>query len=108
MAKRTFTAKLQGGREIEIPYTPLIVIAGTEVHKLALHQDLLGAWYVSHPSIGYQICPVHGIYKGIRVSSRGISKKEIKQLALADVELVIQRLGSDKFNATIANKLKGV
>lgn len=104
-----FTARYASGKTEEVSYTPLMVIAGSEVHKLALHKDQFGHWVVSHPGLGFRVCTVCGPYKGIRVSSKGIrvsrtgiTKKEILMQAQSDVDSLIIRVGSEKFNDTIA------
>jgi len=87
----------------EIAYTPLIVIAGSETHKLALHKDADGVWCVADPKSGALVVKsVCGQYKGIRISSRGLTLKEVRQLAIADVELIISRIGSTRFNDVLA------
>jgi hypothetical protein len=102
--KPTFNLRTRDGRVIETPYTPLMVIVGTTAHKLALHKDNIGQWVVSDPKSGACVIRhVHGQYKGIRVSSRNLKLSEIRQLALADVDALVQRFGSSKFNAVLAN-----
>lgn len=102
--KPTFNAALRDGTTTPVEYTPLMVIAGSEAHKLALHKTPTGVWAVSDPKSGASIIrAIHGQYRGIRVSSRVLTLKEVRQLALADVEALIARVGSDKFNAVLAN-----
>lgn len=100
--KPTFTARYASGKTEVFSYTPLIVISGSEVHKLALHKDGLGFWQVSHPTSGAMVCHVNGSWKGIRVASQGFSLKEIRQLAQSDVDAVINRVGTEKFNQVLA------
>lgn len=99
----TFNMAVRGGETIKTKYTPLIVIAGSETHKLALHQIPSGHWVVSDPKSGAKIVSVHGQYKGIRTSSRGLTKRELRDCAVASVEGLINSIGSDKFNAVLAN-----
>jgi hypothetical protein len=94
---------VRDGSMIETKYSPIVVIAGTETHKLALHQLPSGHWVVSDPKSGAKIVSVHGQYKGIRTSSRGLTKRELRVYALASVEALIEQIGSDKFNAVLAN-----
>jgi hypothetical protein len=102
--KPTFILRRRDGFAEAVPYTPLMVIVGTTAHRLALHRDNVGQWVVSDPKSGAAVIRhVHGQYKGIRVSCRGMKLSEIRQLALADVDALVQRIGSDKFNATLAN-----
>lgn len=100
----TLTLACRKGQNIDVEYTPLIVISGSVTHKLALHQmPEIGNWVVSDPKSGAKVCVVDGQYRGIRVSSRGLSIRDVRQLALASVEALIQRVGTEKFNAVLAN-----
>jgi hypothetical protein len=105
MPKPTFTLRTKNGGEIaNVGYSPLMVVAGNQAHRLALHRHpTLQHWTVSDPKSGFKICTVEGQYLGIRVSSVGLTLRDIRQLALAAVETLIARVGSDKFNATLAN-----
>ncbi len=104
MAKPTFTLRRRDGVAEQVAYTPLMVIAGSEAHKLALHKDSLGHWVVSDPKSGAAVIRhVRGQYKGATVSSKGFTLKDIRQLALADVENLIQRVGADRFNQVLSN-----
>lgn len=104
MPKQTFTLRRRGGGIEEVSYHALMVIAGAEVHKLALHKDIVGDWVVSHPASGACVVrKIPGWYKGCPVSLRGATLKEAKQLAMAEVEALISRIGTERFNATLAN-----
>lgn len=96
-------AKVGGVRGEPIPYSPLMVIVGSEAHKLALHKNPHGHWVVSDPKSGAKVCDVNGQYKGIRVSSKGLSLRDIRQLALADADTIAQRVGPDRFNEVLKN-----
>lgn len=92
-----------------VAYTPLMFIVGTEVHRLALHKainslpDEYKEWDVSEPLTGMRVCRVRASYKGAGpISSRGMRVSDAKQCALACVEEVISREGSDRFNAVVA------
>lgn len=85
--------------------TVITVQAGTTTHMLHLHKDNLWHWCVSDPVSGGRVLAVVGQYKGIRTSSKGYSLREIKNLALAQVQALIERIGSDKFNSVVGNKL---
>jgi hypothetical protein len=83
-----------------VPYSPLIVLSGTQVHKLALHkQD--GAWMVAHPASGARMCDVRATYKGMPVSSKGYTLTQAKAAALAQVDAMIERMGTDRFNSVL-------
>lgn len=105
MKKPTFTARLRNGETLEIAYHPLIVIAGTETHRLALHKNPQGLWAVSHPESGALVVRcVTDQFKGCPVQQRPrVPVKEAYRLALDDVEWLIRRIGSEKFNAGLAN-----
>lgn len=83
-----------------VPYTPLIVLAGTEVHKLALHK-LDGDWIVAHPASGAKVRDVLATYKGVPVSSGGEPLKWARAAALAQIDAMIERMGTDRFNSVL-------
>lgn len=102
--KPTFQLRRRDGVAEEMPYTPLIVTSGTVTHKLALHRDPIGNWVVSHPESGAAIIrQIVGWYKGCPVSTKAFSLQEARQLAMADVEELIQRIGVERFNTVLAN-----
>jgi hypothetical protein len=84
----------------------LIVIAGVETHKLALHKDGFGAWKVTHPESGACVAHVRGQYKGAVVSSKGFTLKEARAAAQAQIDALIESIGSAKFNAVLAGAAK--
>ena len=83
-----------------VPYTPLIVLAGTQVHKLALHK-LDGNWIVAHPASGARVRDVLATYKGVPVSSGREPLKWARAAALAQIDAMIERMGSDRFNTVL-------
>ena len=83
-----------------VPYTPLIVLAGTQVHTLALHK-LDRAWIVAHPASGARVRDVLAAHKGVPVSSSGQTLKWARAAALAQVDAMIERMGSDRFNSVL-------
>tara|TARA_R110002126_G_scaffold27033_2_gene90965 strand:- start:45 stop:383 length:339 start_codon:yes stop_codon:yes gene_type:complete len=91
-----------------VPYTPIIFLAGTTTHRLALHREAGAApasyreWAVSHPIIGAKVCRVTGTVKGVPVSSRHLTTKQARAAAMAQIAAMCERIGSNKFNATIA------
>jgi hypothetical protein len=90
-----------------VPYTALIFTAGTVTHKLALHledtllPDRYRQWQVSHPGIGAKVCRVTASYKGVPVSSAGLTVTQARAAAVAELEALCGRIGSDKFNSVI-------
>jgi hypothetical protein len=99
-----FTLLRRDGTAEVTEYTPLVVIAGTETHKLALHKDSIGNWVVSDPKSGAAVIrSLTGWFKGCPVSTIGYTKKEALRRALDEVESLIERIGSAKFNAVLSN-----
>lgn len=104
MAKKpTFQMALRDGKFIETEYTPLMFTAGTETYKLALTKNSAGVWIVSDPKSGAKIVTVNGIYKGVPCSSRGFTLGLARQCAVGDLEGLVSRIGSDRFNAVMAD-----
>lgn len=88
-----------------VAYTPIIFICGDTAHRLALHKDLQISlqWQVSDPKSGAKILDVSGALQGIRVSSRNFTLNDARQAAKARLHELVERIGSDKFNAVMAN-----
>jgi len=91
-----------------VPYTPIIFLCGTTTHRLALHR-VPGAltarhrnWAVSHPTIGARVCEVLSALHGMPVSSKHLTTKQARAAAMAQLERLCERIGSENFNATIA------
>ena len=105
MAKKpTFTLRRRGGATEEVAFTPLMVIAGSQAHKLALHRDSVGDWVVSDPKSGAAVVRrMTGWYKGCPVSLKAYTLKQAQAIALHEVEALIEKIGSEKFNAVLAN-----
>lgn len=97
-------------------YTPIVFIAGTQTHRLALHRDIASAaapndfrdWVVAHPGIGAIVCRVRGWYKGMPVSSRGFNTPQARAAAILSLDALCERIGSESFNARIASELENV
>lgn len=99
----TITLRRQDGSEIETVKSHLVVVtAGSVTHTLHLHRLTNGQWAVSDPATGGKVLYVEGRYKGVPCSSRGMTLSEAKAMAFAQVELLIARIGSDKFNRVLA------
>ena len=90
-----------------VPYTPILFTCGATTHRLALHREAGAApaayreWAVSHPVIGAKVCRVTGTVKGLPCSSKGLNSKQARAAAMAQLEALCERIGSEKFNATI-------
>ena len=80
----------------------VVVHAGTQTYTLHLHNDPLWGWRLSDPRSGGCVLTVEGWHKGLPVSSKGFTLREIRVLAFHQAEALIERVGSDKFNAVLA------
>lgn len=113
MANPTFQPRGRNGKLLPaVEYVPLLFIAGTQTHRLALHRSLNRAlpdkhkdWHVSEPTTGMHVRTVVGIYKGVPTGSNGYNQREARLAALGTLEALLVQIGSDKFNDTI-NKAK--
>ena len=106
----TFTMHDRKGLPLGAPvqYTPVLFIAGTVTHRLALHREAGTApasyreWVVSHPVIGAKVCRLAGSHKGMPCSSKGLNSKQARAAAMEQLNALCERIGSEKFNTTIA------
>jgi hypothetical protein len=99
----TITTRKQDGSVIATVKSHIIIThAGTQTYALHLHNDPVWGWRLSDPRSGGCVLHVAGQYKGIRTTTKGYTLKEIKALAFAQVEALIERIGSDRFNSTLA------
>lgn len=92
-----------------VEYTPLIYIAGTQTHRLALHKRINTVlpesrreWVVSHPASGAKVLEVTSVYKGVPCSSAGAPLKQARADAIACLDALLERVGSERFNAVLA------
>ena len=99
----TITLRRKDGTEIETVKSHLVIVtAGTVTHALHLHRLTDGQWAVSDPATGGKVLYVEGRYKGVPCSSRGLTMREAKAMAFIQLEALIERIGSDKFNHVLA------
>lgn len=104
MTKQTFTLRRRGGATEEVEFTPLMVISGSVAHRLALHKLPTGNWAVSDPKSGAAVISnIQGWFKGCPVSTRGFTLREARKLAQEQVDNLIERIGTEKFNTVLAN-----
>jgi hypothetical protein len=90
-----------GAKTLPIEYSPLKVTVGEATHTLALHR-VAGEWRVSDPVSGGAIAWVYASYKGMPVSSKGLSTKEAKSRAIQDVMNLVDRVGGpSEWNARL-------
>ena len=112
MAKQTFIPRDAQNNPIGAPvaFTPLIVIAGNVTHKLALHRECnclperMKGWSVSHPAIGARVIEVRAWFKGCPVTSAHLTAKTARQEAVNQIDALLERIGTDKFNEIIASQ----
>ena len=98
----TITLRRKDGSEIETVKSHLLVChAGTVTHTLHLHRDSLGFWAVSDPRTGGKVLHVQGQYKGVPCSSNGMLLREVRGLAQQQIDALIERVGSDRFNKVL-------
>jgi hypothetical protein len=107
MAKKpTFQMALTEGRFVEAQYTPVIFIVDTTTHRLALHRgDVSKEWYVSDPVSGGKIVSLRGVYKGVPCSSKSLTQREAHQIAVAELEVLVSRIGGKRFNEVMSAKV---
>lgn len=84
------------------PYNPLIYTRMDRVWRFALHKSGRH-WIVSHPESGAKICTVTAHYKGMPVASGDLSLKNARLAALSDIDGIVDRIGFDRFAATLDN-----
>jgi hypothetical protein len=98
----TITLRRKDGSEIETVKSHLLVChAGSVTHTLHLHRDSLGFWAVSDPRSGGKVLHVQGQYKGVPCSSNGMLLRDIRGLAQQQIDALIERVGSDRFNTIL-------
>ncbi len=79
------------------------------MHRLALHREIGSApersrrWVVSDPLSGCLICRVSATYKGMPVSSAGLTIAQARSLALIDLDSLVDRIGLAEFERVMAD-----
>ena len=105
----TIITRRKDGTPIATVKSHLVVVhAGTQTYTLHLHNDPVWHWRLSDPRSGGVVLHVAGQFKGIRTSSKGFTLREIRVLAHQQVEALIERIGSDRFNSTLAQAPTGL
>jgi hypothetical protein len=98
----SITMRRKDGSKIgEAKSHPIVVTAGSTTRCLHLHKSPQDHWVVSDPRTGGIVLTVRGMYKGCPVSTKGFSLKEVRAMAFAQVEGLIESIGSDQFNAVL-------
>lgn len=120
MPKLTFQPVTVKGKRLAqgVEYTALLYTAGTVTHRLALHRSSIGvhpsfprsslSWQVSDPISGGLILRDVGAWvKGCPVSSAGLTLAGARMNAMASLDALLERIGSDAFNARLAAAAQG-
>ena len=95
----TITLRRRDGSEIKTVKSHLLIChAGAVTHTLHVHKNYSGEWVVSDPGSGGKLLHLEAMYRGCPVSTYGFTYPEVKPLAQAQVDLLIERVGSDRFN----------
>jgi hypothetical protein len=102
----SITLRRKDGTEIETVKSHLVVChAGSVTHTLHLHRDSLGFWVVSDPVSGGKVLHVTGQFQGLPVASKGMRLSEIRGLAFEQIESLIRRVGSARFNEILTRNI---
>jgi len=101
--KKTFIVRDAKGNPIGEPvnYHPVSIIVLNAVYELALHKMSNGEWAISDPISGGKLANLKATYKGVPCSSESFTVKQAHQVALLEIESLIQRCGSEKFASVI-------
>jgi hypothetical protein len=103
MAKKpTFLLALRNSDPVPTPYTPLMFTRGTQTHRLALVKRY-GSWQVCHPGTGALVLRITATYKGMPVSSAGLTLAQARAYALLGLDTLVDRIGLPKFESVLSN-----
>lgn len=97
---KQFDARMRDGTITAIKYHPLVYTRGSEIYSLALHK--VGRnWQISDPASGGKILTVTALYKGCPVASGSLTIPQARACALADLDMLVDRIGLDRFATTL-------
>jgi len=99
---QTLNMKLRDGSEKSVKCHTLIYTRMNGVYKLALHKSGRH-WIVSEFKFGAKVCTVTGYYKGMPIASGTLPLKDARICALVDLDLLVDRIGFDKFDAAMSD-----
>ena len=103
MAKKpVFMLALRNLPSVETPYTPLLYTRGTLTHRLALVKRH-GTWQVCHPGSGALVLRITASFKGMPVSSAGLTLAQARASALDNLDSLVDRVGLEKFESVLSN-----
>lgn len=100
---KEFRIATKNGPGPAIKYHPLVYTRMSSVYALALHRVAgpRSDWKVSDPVSGYGMCTLTATHKGVTVSSSSFTLKQARELALAELDALVDRIGFGRFDATI-------
>ena len=103
MAKKpTFILALRNLPAVETPYTPMMFTRGTQTHRLALVKRH-GSWQVCDIGSGALVLRITASYKGMPVSSAGLTLAQARASALDNLDTLVDRIGLPKFESVLSN-----
>ena len=106
MKKQIFQMIRANGVREPVQYYPIVYLAGSDTWRLALHREPVlagkGDWIVSDPVSGYRVCRITANFKGITVSSRGLTVTQARAAALMDLDATVTRIGLPRFARVLA------
>jgi hypothetical protein len=103
MAKKpVFMLALRNNPSVETPYTPLMFTRGTMTHRLALVKRF-GQWQVCDIGSGALVLRITASFKGMPVSSAGLTLAQARACALVDLDTLVDRVGLEHFERVLSN-----
>jgi hypothetical protein len=103
MAKKpVFLLALRNSDPVPTPYTPLMFTRGTQTHKLALVKRF-EQWQVCDIGTGALVLRVKSDWKGMPVSSAGLTLAQARASALDNLDTLVDRVGIEKFESVLSN-----
>ena len=100
--KPVFLLALRNSPAVPTPYTPLMFTRGTTTHRLALLKRH-GTWQVCHPGSGALVLRITASFKGMPVSSAGLTLAQARACALVDLDSLVDRVGLGHFERVLSN-----
>ena len=103
MAKKpVFLLALRNSDPVPTPYTPLMYSRGTQTHRLALVKRH-GTWQVCDIGSGALVLRITASFKGMPVSSAGLTLAQARSSALDNLDTLVDRVGLPKFESVMSN-----
>jgi hypothetical protein len=103
MAKKpVFLLALRNSDPVPTPYSPLLFTRGTQTHRLALVKRF-DQWQVCDITSGALVLRITASFKGMPVSSAGLTLAQARACALVDLDTLVDRVGLPKFESVLSN-----